>query len=143
MRLSEADPSGSCAPPSWISGRSANPLAWCAHASCEGVHAMTAVPSPTAPNAADTAQLLRTLGVADASFTRGDLAVRSPINGAEIARVPTLARGDVARAAAEAHAAFLAWRGVPAPRRGELVRCLGEQLRAHKDALGRLVSIEA
>ena len=104
---------------------------------------MTAVPSPTAPNAADTAQLLRTLGVADASFTRGDLAVRSPINGAEIARVPTLARGDVARAAAEAQAAFLAWRGVPAPRRGELVRCLGEQLRAHKDALGRLVSIEA
>ena len=41
-----------------------------------------------------------------------------------------------------AHAAFLAWRLVPAPKRGELVRLLGEELRAHKPALGRLVSIE-
>jgi aldehyde dehydrogenase (NAD+) len=104
---------------------------------------MTAAPSSTAPNAADTAQLLRSLGVAEASFTRGDLAVRSPISGAEIARVPTLSGGDVARAAGEAHAAFLTWRSVPAPKRGELVRRFGEMLRAHKEQLGRLVSIEA
>jgi aldehyde dehydrogenase (NAD+) len=41
-----------------------------------------------------------------------------------------------------AHAAFLEWRRVPAPRRGELVRRLGEELRRHKEALGRLVSLE-
>jgi len=39
--------------------------------------------------------------------------------------------------------AFRAWREVPAPRRGELVRLFGEELRANKDALGRLVSLEA
>src|SRR5690348_12870227 len=104
---------------------------------------MTAAPASTAPNAADTAQLLRSLGVAEAAFTRGDLVVHSPINGAEIARVPTRSRGDVARAIGEAQAAFLAWRTVPAPKRGELVRRFGEALRAHKEALGRLVSIEA
>ena len=38
--------------------------------------------------------------------------------------------------------AFLAWRNVPAPVRGELVRLLGEQLRRHKEALGRLVTLE-
>src|SRR3546814_5269635 len=42
-----------------------------------------------------------------------------------------------------AQAAFLAWRNVPAPRRGELIRLLGDELRANKQALGRVVSIEA
>lgn len=42
-----------------------------------------------------------------------------------------------------AHAAFLHWRGVPAPVRGELVRLLGVELRRHKEALGRLVTLEA
>ncbi|MES2354121.1 MAG: aldehyde dehydrogenase family protein [Pseudomonadota bacterium] len=40
------------------------------------------------------------------------------------------------------HQAFLRWRKVPAPKRGELVRRLGELLRANKDALGSLVSME-
>jgi aldehyde dehydrogenase (NAD+) len=43
----------------------------------------------------------------------------------------------------EAQSAFLAWRSVPAPRRGELIRLLGEELRAEKEALGALVSLEA
>ncbi|MHA4858165.1 aldehyde dehydrogenase family protein, partial [Enterococcus faecium] len=42
-----------------------------------------------------------------------------------------------------AEAAFAAWKDVPAPRRGELVRLLGEELRAHKTELGRLVTLEA
>ena len=51
---------------------------------------------------------------------------------------------DEAKAAiGRAHAAFLAWRKVPAPRRGELVRLFGEELRAAKDDLGRLVTLEA
>jgi aldehyde dehydrogenase (NAD+) len=41
-----------------------------------------------------------------------------------------------------AHAAFLEWRAVPAPKRGELVRLFGEELRAHKAALGELVTLE-
>jgi aldehyde dehydrogenase (NAD+) len=95
------------------------------------------------PSATDTADLLRSLGLTESAFARGKLVVRSPINGAEIARVPTLSRGDdVTHLVEEGHAAFLAWRSLPAPKRGELVRRLGEQLRAHKESLGRLVSIE-
>ncbi len=44
---------------------------------------------------------------------------------------------------AKAVEAFQAWRDVPAPRRGELVRLFGEELRANKEALGRLVTLEA
>ncbi len=51
---------------------------------------------------------------------------------------------SAAEAAIErAHQAFFAWRTVPAPRRGELVRLLGEELRANLDPLGRLVTLEA
>jgi aldehyde dehydrogenase (NAD+) len=103
---------------------------------------MKTTETSTAPSAADTADLLRRLGVAEGAFAHGKLVVRSPVNGAEIARVPTLSRDDVARAVEQGHAAFLAWRALPAPKRGELVRRLGEQLRAHKEGLGRLVSIE-
>ncbi len=69
----------------------------------------------------------------------GDLVSRSPIDGAEIGRV---AIGEPDAACAGAAAAFLDWRSVPAPRRGELVRLLGEELRAAKEPLARLVTIE-
>ena len=49
---------------------------------------------------------------------------------------------DAKAAVGRAHAAFLKWRSIPAPRRGELVRLLGEELRAAKAELGRLVTIE-
>jgi aldehyde dehydrogenase (NAD+) len=86
--------------------------------------------------------LLSKLGVAREMLAGGDLATRSPVTGEEIARVRQLSASDAARTIDEAHAAFLKWRMVPAPRRGELVRLLGEELRAHKEELGRLVSIE-
>ena len=54
-----------------------------------------------------------------------------------------MAIGDPAAACARAAAAFLHWRDVPAPRRGELVRLLGEELRARKEPLARLVTLEA
>jgi aldehyde dehydrogenase (NAD+) len=104
---------------------------------------MSATAASTTPARADTAQLLRQLGIADTAFATGDLVVRSPIDGAELARLPVASRGDAERLIGAAHAAFLAWRSVPAPRRGELVRRFGETLRAHKAELGRLVSIEA
>src|SRR6185503_12347826 len=80
--------------------------------------------------------LLGTFGVA----TSGDLLSYSPIDGAEIGRVAT---GDPAEAAARAQQAFLKWRTVPAPRRGELVRLLGEELRAAKVPLALLVTLES
>ncbi len=86
--------------------------------------------------AEETAELLLEFGVA----SEGDLVSFSPIDGAEIGRVAT---GDPARAAEAAEAAFAAWRIVPAPRRGELVRLLGEELRAAKVPLARLVTLEA
>ncbi|NPC58335.1 aldehyde dehydrogenase family protein [Caenimonas sp. S4] len=88
-----------------------------------------------------TSSLLDHFGVA-AAARGGELPVVSPIDGAEIARVRTHSAGQVAEAIARAQAAFVAWRDVPAPQRGELVRLLGEELRAEKEALGKLVSIE-
>jgi aldehyde dehydrogenase (NAD+) len=70
-------------------------------------------------------------------------AVRSPIDGCVIGTVPDMTAAQIKAAIGRAHDAFVRWRAVPAPRRGELVRLLGEELRQNKDALGRLVSIEA
>ena len=72
----------------------------------------------------------------------GDLVSRSPIDGAEIGSAASASPADVAAAVERAHAAFLAWRTVPPPRRGELVRLFGEVLREEQQALGRLVSLE-
>src|SRR5689334_12615078 len=85
-------------------------------------------------------QILRELGV-DAA--RGHHAVHSPVDGAEIGRVAFDDAAAIERKIAASVEAFRAWREVPAPRRGELVRLLGEELRANKEALGRLVSLEA
>ncbi|MDH3239542.1 MAG: aldehyde dehydrogenase family protein [Alphaproteobacteria bacterium] len=90
----------------------------------------------------DLAALLGRLGVPGDGLAAGDLAVRSPIDGAEIARLPSHSTAEVDAAVARAAGAFAAWRAVPGPRRGELVRLLGEELRAAKDDLGRLVTIE-
>ena len=83
--------------------------------------------------------LLSTLGVK----TKGDVVARSPIDGAEIGRVTYDDAASVERKIAASVVAFEEWRNVPAPRRGELVRLFGEELRANKDALGRLVTLEA
>ncbi len=91
---------------------------------------------------AETTAILSDLGVARERITGGALAVRSPITGEVIANVREHSATEAAAAIERAHAAFLAWRLVPAPKRGELVRLLGEELRAAKPALGRLVSIE-
>ncbi len=90
----------------------------------------------------ETAELLAKLGVAKGALAGGDLVVRTPVTGEQIAAVKQVSPAGAAGAIDAAHAAFLRWRNVPAPRRGELVRLLGEELRAHKAELGRLVSIE-
>ena len=67
---------------------------------------------------------------------------RSPIDGTFLARIAQATREDYERAAANAQRAFLTWRTTPAPKRGEIVRRLGERLRELKAPLGRLVSLE-
>ncbi|SDU87086.1 MULTISPECIES: aldehyde dehydrogenase family protein [Pseudomonas] len=88
-------------------------------------------------------ELLNTLGVQAHAYQGGDHAVHSPIDGRLIASI-SLESADVVPAKVDAaHQAYLSWRNVPAPRRGELVRLFGEVLREYKTQLGELVSIEA
>jgi aldehyde dehydrogenase (NAD+) len=96
----------------------------------------------TAP-ATQTHSLLERLGVPAEALRGGPLAVRSPIDGSALAQLPVHTADDVSRMVGEAQSAFLAWRSVPAPRRGELIRLLGEELCAEKESLGALVSLEA
>ncbi|MEO0882523.1 MAG: aldehyde dehydrogenase family protein [Pseudomonadota bacterium] len=88
------------------------------------------------------ADILLNCGLSDAELSRGDLSVCTPVDGEEIARLQMSSAADVDRAISAAAKAFKDWRSVPAPRRGELVRLLGEKLRQHKDALGALVTLE-
>jgi aldehyde dehydrogenase (NAD+) len=67
---------------------------------------------------------------------------RSPIDGAVIAELAAASPHAVADAVERAYQAFLAWRNVPAPKRGELIRLFGDELRAAKPQLGELVSVE-
>jgi len=90
--------------------------------------------------AGTAAAVLRALGV-DAEH--GELVSRSPISGERLGAVSVDETAVVAAKIEQAHTAFLEWRNTPAPQRGELVRLFGEELRAHKTDLGRLVSLEA
>ena len=93
--------------------------------------------------ATEVAHLLQRLGVPEATYTTGQLAVRSPITGEQIAAVLDTSAQATTAAIGRADAAYLAWRNVPAPRRGELVRLLGEELRTAKTDLGMLITLEA
>lgn len=88
------------------------------------------------------ADILSQMDLDPSHFSGGDLAVSSPIDGGEIGVVKMDDRDSVDAKISAAQSAFLKWREVPAPRRGELVRLLGEELRTHKDALGALVTAE-
>jgi aldehyde dehydrogenase (NAD+) len=94
----------------------------------------------TTANAAKT--ILARLGVAPAVWD-GTLAVRSPIDGLTAGAVVEADKAAIEATLVRAGRAFDAWKRVPAPRRGELVRLLGEELRAAKDDLGMLVTLEA
>ncbi|MBL0373967.1 aldehyde dehydrogenase family protein [Rhizobium sp. KVB221] len=91
----------------------------------------------------ETASLLDKLGVSREVWTDGDMPTYSPVSGEQVGALKTISASDANKAIQAAHEAFRTWRLVPAPKRGELVRLLGEELRAAKDDLGRLVSIEA
>jgi len=87
-------------------------------------------------------EILKAAGLTKSDLTGGTLAVHSPIDGAELARVHETNPAVMPDVIARSQAAFRAWRDVPAPRRGELVRLLGEELRAAKAELGALVTLE-
>jgi aldehyde dehydrogenase (NAD+) len=70
------------------------------------------------------------------------LTVTTPIDGSVIGTVRQATVEEYDRVCARAHEAFLKWRSVPAPKRGEVVRQLGEELRKYKKALGALVTLE-
>jgi aldehyde dehydrogenase (NAD+) len=95
------------------------------------------------PTKMDLSRELCAVGLDPRGFDEGDLVARSPIDGSETARLVSDDAAAAAQAVARAHDAFTKWRRVPAPRRGELVRLFGEELRASKDALAALVTIEA
>ncbi len=86
---------------------------------------------------------LENLDLTTDALTGGGLRVTSPIDGRVLADVHETPLADMGAIIGNAQAAFKAWRVVPAPRRGELIRLLGEELRAAKDDLGALVSWEA
>jgi len=71
-----------------------------------------------------------------------ELVSRSPIDGKPIATVIQASEKDYEVVMDQADKAFRTWRMLPAPRRGEIVRQLGEELRKHRDALGKLVTLE-
>lgn len=96
--------------------------------------------SKSRPSHADT---LAAAGLNTQDLTGGDLSVTSPIDGASVASVGETPAAAMPAIIAASSAAFDVWRTVPAPRRGELVRLFGEELRAAKSELGAVVTLEA
>jgi aldehyde dehydrogenase (NAD+) len=90
--------------------------------------------------AVESRDILSRLGVA-AVWSSDGFEARSPIDGSVAGRVAETR--DLAPVVARSVEAFHQWKRVPAPRRGELVRLLGEELRASKEDLARLVTLEA
>src|SRR5205823_11639521 len=97
--------------------------------------------------------ILKSLGISDNQSgcaisakwieTKGkSVLARSPIDGRTLANVVWASADDVNRAVEAAAQAFKSWRLVPAPKRGEFVRRIGEKLRARKADLAALVSLE-
>ncbi|RDI12019.1 aldehyde dehydrogenase family protein [Flavobacterium sp. AG291] len=77
------------------------------------------------------------------SFANGNIIESySPVDGTLIAKVKASTKEDYQAAMAKAEEAFKTWRLVPAPKRGEIVRQMGDELRKNKEALGQLVSYE-
>jgi aldehyde dehydrogenase (NAD+) len=70
------------------------------------------------------------------------LLVHSPVDGTLLATLHTLTQEEYNDITAEAQKAFLHWRSVPAPVRGQIVREIGEELRKYRTPLGKLVTLE-
>jgi aldehyde dehydrogenase (NAD+) len=94
------------------------------------------------------AEILKAAGIVlpagtTAGSTAGALQARTPVDGTVLGSIPVDDTATVEARVQAAVRAFEAWRAVPGPVRGELVRRFGERVRLHKDALGRVISLEA
>jgi aldehyde dehydrogenase (NAD+) len=87
--------------------------------------------------------ILEAAGLRESALGHGDIEVRSPIDGTLLGRVASDGASAIEAKIARATEAFRAFRVVPAPVRGEIVRKFAGRVREHKQALGRLVSLEA
>ena len=96
-------------------------------------------------------ELLKSLGIEETTYggfagewigSGPELDVFTPIDGSKLATVKQVTEEEYDQIVERAHQAFLVWRSVPAPRRGEVVRQLGNKLREDKAALGELVTVE-
>lgn len=87
--------------------------------------------------------VLQKLGISNDLLTAGKHDIYSPIDGSVIAQLDFIGKTETDAMVDKAHEAFLQWRTVPAPVRGELVRVLGELLREHKEDLATVITLEA
>ncbi|MHC4080146.1 MAG: aldehyde dehydrogenase family protein, partial [Planctomycetota bacterium] len=101
--------------------------------------------------AAVQSDALSALGIQDTNYggfagewvgSGPELEVITPIDGQRLATVKQVNESEYDQIVDRAHEAFLDWRTVPAPKRGELVRQLGNRLREVKNELGHLVTLE-
>lgn len=86
--------------------------------------------------------ILNSCGFLPTDLESGSMAGTTPIDGSQIASIRPHTPAEATAMIANAASAFKAWRQVPAPRRGELVRLIGEELRENKENLGALVTLE-
>src|SRR5438067_13611082 len=91
---------------------------------------------------ADVDSILQGVGVYRHRYRGGEREVQSPLTGETIAQVEDANPDCVAEAIGQSEKAFLAWRSLPPHRRGEFVLIPGEDMRAAKTGLGRLVPDE-
>ncbi len=89
-----------------------------------------------------THSVLERLGIASADGAGSALASLNPADGSELGRVRLATAEDYERTIAKSISVFQGWRMLPAPKRGEIVREIGDELRRSKDGLGTLVTLE-
>jgi aldehyde dehydrogenase (NAD+) len=103
------------------------------------------------PAAAVQSDALSALGIQDTNYggfagewigSGPELEVITPIDGQRLATVKQVNENEYDQIVSRAHEAFLHWRTIPAPKRGEVVRQLGNRLREVKNELGHLVTLE-
>ena len=89
-----------------------------------------------------THSVLERLGISSDGSGAATVASLNPADGTELGRVPLASAEDYERTVAKSIDVFQRWRMFPAPKRGEIVREIGDELRRHKDDLGTLVTLE-
>lgn len=94
------------------------------------------------PLAHAVTKVLSDLGLDQSLFQKGDIIVKSPIDGSTLGEIDSHSREDIDKMIAKSKIAFQTWRMVPAPRRRELIRVLGNKLRDRKEALAKIVTLE-